>query len=432
MSWPWKSVFALLVVALVATAPASANPWLERRVMNIAHQGGEAEAPSNTMYAYKRALALGSDMLEVDVHGTADGQLVVMHDGRVDRTTEGSGYVYDMTLEQVQALDAAYDFVPGEGTKGGRPEADYVFRGVRTGAKPPPRGFGPLDFRVPTLEEVLLAYPDVPINIEIKGKADTDVASFMRNAELLAELLGRLGRSDGVIVASFNDLALAHFHQLAPSVGMAPATGAVGLFKLIGTAPPAGTVAFQVPITFTGLTVTDADFVRRAHAGGYGVHVWLSNDGENREIYEKLLGYGVDGIMAAEPAALERLLCQRGTPRPPALGPPRCSSPEVADCVLKPVRLSRLNARGLLRLRIRRASGVGRCEGSVRLRRAKRPRSALAKRRFAIAPGRRATSVRLRLRPGARRAVSDAGRLPVRVELRQAGKPRVIRRFALR
>ena len=161
--------------------------------MNIAHQGGEDEAPSNTMYAYRRSLGLGSDMLEVDIHSTADGHVVVMHDGTVDRTTEGTGSVYDKTLAEVQALDAAYDFVPGEGTKTGAPESAYVFRGVRTGAKPPPAGFGPDDFRIPTLEEVLLAYPDIPINIEIKGTGDSDVDSFLHNAELLAAELKRIG-----------------------------------------------------------------------------------------------------------------------------------------------------------------------------------------------------------------------------------------------
>ena len=73
------------------------------------------------MYAYERALYLGADMLEVDIHTTADGQVVVMHDSTVDRTTNGSGSVYDMTLAELRELDAAYDFVPGFGIRAGGP-----------------------------------------------------------------------------------------------------------------------------------------------------------------------------------------------------------------------------------------------------------------------------------------------------------------------
>src|SRR6476659_10279336 len=110
-----------------ASAGASAADWLGLRTLNIAHQGGEDEAPSNTMYAYERAMRLGADMLEVDVHTTSDNKLVVMHDATVDRTTNGSGRVYDMTLKQVQALDAAYRFVPVEGPQTDAPRDDYVF-----------------------------------------------------------------------------------------------------------------------------------------------------------------------------------------------------------------------------------------------------------------------------------------------------------------
>ena len=309
-------LIALLALAAPASAAAAANPWLSLRTMNIAHQGGEDEAPSNTMYAYKRALALGADMLEVDFHSTADGRLVVLHDARVDRTTNGTGFVYDMTLAQVQALDAAHDF------------GDHSLRGVRTGAKPPPPGFAADDFRIPTLDEVLAAYPQVPINIEIKGAADADTASFLRNAELLAALLKRIGRSDGVIVASFSDLALSRFHELAPDVGLAPGIAGIAAFTATGLLTQPGTVALQVPITFEGVQVTNAATVQQAHERGYAVHVWLSNDREDRATYERLLSWNVDGIMAAAPAALEELLCERRLPRPELAFARHCAAAE--------------------------------------------------------------------------------------------------------
>jgi glycerophosphoryl diester phosphodiesterase len=305
----------------VATAPSvggsdeAANPWLDMRVMNMAHQGGEAEAPSNTMYAFTRAVGLGADMIELDVHGTSDGKLAVIHDATVDRTTEGTGQVDGMTLEQVQALDAAYDFDP---------EGGYPLRGVRTGDVPPPDGYGPEDFRVPSLSEVLQAFPDVPINIEIKGNSDLDVASFLRNAELLAQALNQAGRTD-IIVASFNDLAVARFHQLAPQVATAPGITGILAFWALGIPPGSGAKALQVPVEYNGIRITTPEFVQRAHDAGLAVHVWLSAQEENEAVYNELIDLCADGIMPAAPSRLEALLDERGIERPGQPGVDPCA-----------------------------------------------------------------------------------------------------------
>ena len=128
-----RALLLAAVLSLALAAPAFAqNPWLGEPVLNMAHQGGEDELPSNTMYAFRKALAVGADMLELDVHATRDGQLIVMHDWEVDRTTNGSGYVTDLTLAQVRRLDAAYNFVPGRNTVSGLPARRYPLRGVRS------------------------------------------------------------------------------------------------------------------------------------------------------------------------------------------------------------------------------------------------------------------------------------------------------------
>jgi glycerophosphoryl diester phosphodiesterase len=358
-----------LFVAAVPAPAAAQSFWTGHRVLNIAHQGGEAEAPSNTMYAYKRAMYVGADMLEIDVHSTADGRLVAMHDARVDRTTDGSGYVYEMSLEEVRALDAAHDFVPGSGTRDDLPQSSYPFRGVRTGDRRPPSAYRRSDFRIPTLDQIMRAFGEVPINIEIKGRADTDNESFFRNADLLAAFLNELGRTDGIIVASFNQMALERFHAQAPQIALAPAISEVALFKAASVPLSEGMVAFQVPITFEGIQVTDADFVNRAHAQGYAVHVWLSNDGESEEIYDRLLGWDVDGIMAGEPGRLEGVLCAKDTARP---APPdwpgarRCSPRSSIACKVRAVAISRSGPR--LRLALRRLDEFhGRCAGRVRV-----------------------------------------------------------------
>jgi glycerophosphoryl diester phosphodiesterase len=312
------TVTALAVTICVGTTPASAgpppNPWLEYRVTNMAHQGGEAEAPSGTLYAFKRAAALGSDMIELDVQATKDGQLVSLHDATVDRTTNGTGQVRDLTLAQVQALDAGYDF--------GAP--DYPFRGIRTGEKPAPPGYAANDFRIPALTEVMQAFPDTPINIEIKGTSDTDTASFLRTAGLLADVLNASGRTD-IIVVSFEQLAVTYFHALAPQIALAP--GIVGIlgFWSVGLPPGPGVKALQVPVSYNGIRIVTADFVRRAHARGYAVHVWFSGGPENEALYNELLDLCVDGMMPAYPSRLEQVLDDRNIERPNHPGTDPCA-----------------------------------------------------------------------------------------------------------
>src|SRR3954464_2038873 len=107
----------------------SDNPWLERRVLNYAHQGGAVEAPSSTLFAFERAVAAGSEALEMDVHATADGELVVCHDATVDATTETTGAISTMSLEKVRRLDNAYRFAADGGFPyRGRAPDDNQFR----------------------------------------------------------------------------------------------------------------------------------------------------------------------------------------------------------------------------------------------------------------------------------------------------------------
>ena len=404
----------ILTAGWPAPATASDTDWMGLRTLNIAHQGGEDEAPSNTMYALDRSMRLGSDMLELDIHTSSDGELIVIHDGTVDRTTNGSGSVYEMTLAEIQALDAGHNTVPGEGTAQGRPEADYPFRGVRLGEKPPPRPFRSRDFRIPTLGEVMAKYPKVPTNIEIKGASDDDVASFLRNAEALAAYLNDLGRTDGIVVASFNDAALARFHELAPEIDTAPAVAAVAAYKFGGVQPPEGTKVFQVPIEFGGVTVTDQAFVDRVHADGYAIHNWTINDAPTMK---ELLAWGVDGIMTAEPARLERVLCRTNTPRPerPLSYPGKHCSPRTSiACDVAPTGLVRDGRKAVITL-TRGDEFDSRCAGRLRL---KDVPHAKGRFNFGWKPpsqgGPSEREIRLRLTPTARQIADGRGKIRVK------------------
>ncbi len=307
----------LLVLAGALAAPAAAsaqlaeNPWLARTPLNIAHQGGEIEAPSDTLYAFKTAMRKGADMIETDVHLTADGRVVVLHDETVDRTTNGSGSVEQMTLAEIKRLDAAYWFIEGEGTvhDAGRPASDFTWRGVATGDRRPPRRFTANDFTVPTLDELLEAFPNTLLNIELKPT----VAMTGRLEAAVANLLRAHGRTDDVIVASFNDQSVEIFKAIAPEVHTAVPTAQVAAFwassqgELPGTPNPQH-VAFQVPETFEGLTVVTPDFISDAHANRLAVHVWTVNEAEDMH---RLLDWGADGIMTDRPTLLERVLRER-------------------------------------------------------------------------------------------------------------------------
>jgi len=302
----------------------SQNPWLEARVLNMAHAGGENEAPLNTLYAFKRAVALGADMIELDVHSTKDDQLVVIHNATVDQTTNGTGKVRELTFDQVHALDAAYNFIPGRSAVPGQPPESYPLRGVRTGDREPPAGYQPRDFAIPKLRDVLRQFPDVPVNIEIKGTSDTDVPSFLHNAELLATQLNKLGRTD-VIVTSFNDLAVASFHAEAPQIPLAPGLGGIAAYFLAGVKPIDGTVALQVPVKFQGIDVATPEFIRRAHADGYAVHVWFSGTApDDSATYNRIIDACADGLMPAYPSLLEQILDERGIERPGQPGVDPC------------------------------------------------------------------------------------------------------------
>ena len=411
----------VLLWAGYPASPASAaeTDWTALRVLNIAHQGGEDEAPSNTRYALDRAMRLGSDMLELDIHTSSDGELMVIHDGTVDRTTNGSGSVYEMTAAEIQALDAGHNLVPGEGTEAGRPEADYPFRGVRLGTKRPPRGFKPRDFRIPTLGEVMSAYPKVPTNIEIKGASDEDVQSYLRNAEALAAFLNALGRDEGIVVASFNDAALARFHQLAPQIDLAPATAAVAAYKAAGVPPPEGSKVFQVPVEFGGVTVTDEAFVDQVHSDGYAIHVWTIND---QPTMKELLGWGVDGIMTAEPARLEKVLCRRNevrVSRPAGLPGGHCNRHISIACDVVPAGLERHGSKAVITLE-RHDEFDSRCAGRVRLSRTGAGKRARGRFNFGWKPpsqgGRETLEVSIRLPDAAWRVLER--RESVRVKAR--------------
>ncbi len=193
------------------------NPWLRRRVLAFAHQGGAAEGPSSTLWAMERALEVGADALELDVHATADGQLVVCHDPTLERTTDRTGAIARAQLAELRGVDAAYHFVPGEGARPGRGAAAYPLRG---------RALHDGRLGLATLEAVLERFPGVPLNLDVKQRPPTVPAYEHR----LVELLRAHGRGDDVIVAAFDERSTDAVAALAPEVAVSAGRRSVAAF----------------------------------------------------------------------------------------------------------------------------------------------------------------------------------------------------------
>ena len=171
----------------------------------FAHRGGSGLWPENTLYAYERAVALGVDILELDIHSTSDGALVVMHDDRVDRLTDGSGEIRSKTLAELKQLDAGYRWTQDGGKT-------YPYRGQ--------------GITIPTLEEVFSAFPGLRINIDIKQQFPSIVEPFTR-------LLEKHHKLDEVMVGSFHESELRLFRRRCPGVATAAGVLEVRLFYLL-------------------------------------------------------------------------------------------------------------------------------------------------------------------------------------------------------
>ncbi|MFZ0170775.1 MAG: glycerophosphodiester phosphodiesterase [Acidimicrobiales bacterium] len=278
------------------------NPWLDRRVICFAHQGGARENPSSTLHAITEAMAHGATAIELDVHATADGHLVVSHDPTLDRTTNITGEIVSHTLAELSGLDNAYWFVPGEDVQHDRSPADYPMRG----RAPADRRYG-----IATLSEVFDVTEGIPLNLDIK-RTTPDVAGYER---ALADLIRERGRTEDVIVASFIDAATDRFKEYAPEIATSAGTLAVAEFYRAihaGDAPPDSLqrhLALQVPARYHDILVVDEAFVNAAHANGFAVHPWTVND---REEMGRLCDVGVDGIISDVPSVLAHVLEERG------------------------------------------------------------------------------------------------------------------------
>ncbi len=244
----------------------------KRPVEVIAHRGGGGEWPGETVYAFKQALAAGVDVLEMDVHRTRDGALVLMHNKTVDRTTNGTGAIKDLDLEYIRTLDAA-DTWP-------------LLRGQ--------------DIRVAELADVFERFPGVRMNIEIKQKSPSLVAD-------LCKLIIDRNKQDEVLIACGWDHVLQEFREMCPQVATSASVLEIAEFEIgngLSLELPTNADAIQWSSKAIIPLIT-ADFVKHARNLNLKVHGWTVN--EHEEMW-RLIELGVDGIITDYPTSLLKLL----------------------------------------------------------------------------------------------------------------------------
>ncbi len=244
------------------------------------------DAPENTLPSFQKALEDGAKLFELDVHGSKEDEVVIIHDATLARTTNGRGRVRTRHLKELKALDAGYWYTKDGGLT-------YPFRGQK--------------IKISTLKEFFLAFPEAKAIIEIKQARP----SIVRNVIAVVTLLGR---EKQVLLATEKDQIMREIRREIHKNGLAIATGfsygEVAAFmnwlatgKEVAYAPPGQ--ALQIPCEYAGMTLVSEQTLLAAHELGVEMFVWTVNEVEKMR---RLLRLGVDGIITDHPARLRGLV----------------------------------------------------------------------------------------------------------------------------
>jgi glycerophosphoryl diester phosphodiesterase len=239
-------------------------------VLVIAHRGFSGTAPENTRIAFKKALDLGVDMIELDVHLSKEGEVVVIHDDTLNRTTNGKGKVAEYTLKELKQLDAG------------------------SSSSPPYSGE-----TIPALKEVLqLVESRVPLIIELK-KGEMGLLTLIDLADRAFREVEKSGMLNQVLFASFEHSAIERIRERNPHVPVAFISGKDWNF------PSEMTGGNPIPILSCRARVLNPSNISRAHKQGIKVFAWTLNTEEEMERFVKM---GVDGIITDYPDRLIKIL----------------------------------------------------------------------------------------------------------------------------
>jgi len=240
-----------------------------------AHRGAAAEEPENTLPSFRRAIELGADAIETDAHLTVDGHVVLSHDPTAGRMAGVAREIRRATLAEVQRWDVGWGFL---GERGARP---FAGRG----------------YRIPTLDEALEAFPDVPFNVDAKQRTPPMV-------EALLATIRNHRAEERVRIASFRADTLREVRARGyPQTGLAQIEVARLVFTptpLLRLSPLMGQAA-QIPTRVGRIDLTRKKFIDKCHALGLRVEYWTIDDPIEAR---RLIELGADGIMTDDPRAI--------------------------------------------------------------------------------------------------------------------------------
>lgn len=291
------AVTILLALAMAGCKKGSSsgqeqNPFLIEpgtRPLVIAHRGGKGLMPEATMLAFDNAVNLGADVLEMDIVLTKDSIPVIIHDLTIDRTSDTTGLVHDYTLAELKQFNFGYNFQDSTGA--------YPYRN------------NPV--RIPTLTEVLTAYPNMLMNIEIK---DTSALGYVA-ADILVADLNKYHDPKKVIGFAFLDEIMLYLRSINTDgmyTGASLSEGLAFYNAVIANNEDNVTVdadVFSIPSTFGPFTFTADSLVEAVHAKGVAVHYWTINDTSEMR---QLVNLGADAIITDYPDRLLQVLDEMG------------------------------------------------------------------------------------------------------------------------
>lgn len=289
----------VIIILLISSGPRLdsdlGHEWIvgDERPLIIAHRGGSIIFPENTMAAFEGAAKLGVDVIEMDFQLTSDDKLVTMHDDSVDRTTNGTGLVREMDLEQIQNLDASTNFLD---INGDNPWIDTHL---------PPL----------TIDQVLDRFLNSPhrLSFEIKNEGvEGEIA-----AEVMYEAIRIRQMEKRIEIGSFHIESLYAMRNL--SEGSIATSGAESEIQKCILLPmlqldrwwldPGPASVLQIPMEWDGINLATKGIVDRAHQHGQAVQFWTINE---RESMDHLIEIGADGIMTDDPILLRDAVLEAG------------------------------------------------------------------------------------------------------------------------
>lgn len=264
---------------LVAADPT--NPFRSSRTLVIPHGGGDGLFPENTLLAFERTMAMGADVVDVDLRISGDGVVIAFHDATVDRITGATGTIDKLTYAQLGELDAGWAFTPA-GSDG------HPFRGQGV--------------IIPTLEAILQRFPSALLSLDLKDET-------LAMVQPVCDLLRHYERFNDVFVGSNNDPQIVEFRVQCPDVRTSAIMNDVYAERDARASNdpnfvPAVTVN-QPPFRINGRDLVDSESLAWSHEHGVAILTWVVNDPADMQ---RLVDLGVDGIYTSYPDRLLKIL----------------------------------------------------------------------------------------------------------------------------